>query len=207
MEISVSQQLLEVGLSLLLGFAAGFLYDVFRFLRHTFKLRVVTHILDLLYCIIVSLSLFLLGMAAGNGQQRIGMTAVAFIGGAVYFSFLSKYTILLFDRIGKLMEKIKDELEKPVKAGVECSKKIEKNVKSIFRYNKKWYKIDYKYKKTEMDKNTKHGGSVNETKAYRYSYEDSAGRAAGLRGNVSGKNERKNKRRDAEAGRDTAAGR
>lgn len=72
MWIDVSKQLLQIGVSWLTGFAAGFAYDVFRVLRRRLK---ASSLFDGLFCLAVLFALFTLGMSAGGGSLHIFMIA------------------------------------------------------------------------------------------------------------------------------------
>ena len=61
MGIDVSKQLLQIGVSWLTGFTAGFAYDVFRVLRRRLK---ASSLFDGLFCLAVLFALFCLGFAS-----------------------------------------------------------------------------------------------------------------------------------------------
>ena len=81
MESTVSQQLLAFGWSILLGMAAGVLYDLLR----PFRLRLprLTAWLDLLYCLTVGSAVFLF-LLRRAGELRLYLL-LGIAGGAVVF--------------------------------------------------------------------------------------------------------------------------
>ena len=81
MESTVSQQLLAFGWSILLGMAAGVLYDLLR----PFRLRLprLTAWLDLLYCLTVGSAVFLF-LLRRAGELRLYLL-LGILGGAVLF--------------------------------------------------------------------------------------------------------------------------
>ena len=127
MEISVGHQVIEAAASIIFGVAAALLYDVFRTFRYELKLKNLTHFLDALYWIICSFSLLVLGLTVGNGQQRVIMTVIAFLGGTVYFLTVSKYCLKLFKKIAELVR----ELIKIMSIPVNKTEKIIKKTKKI----------------------------------------------------------------------------
>lgn len=195
MEISVSHQLIEAAASIFLGLAAGFLYDVFRTVRYEVKSKLLTQALDLLFWVMCSIALFFLGLSVGNGQQRISMTVLSFIGGAVYFALFSRPVLFILEKISGFIKTICRIIAVPVKFAASLLKTLKKSLKNIFHYNKKWYKIETKYGKTgylsEKDGQSGNNGDITyETKRLRYSYEDTSGGAAYIRSGDTDKHER-----------------
>lgn len=82
MEINSAQQLLLFGRSILLGLAAGVLYDLMRAVR--LRLPRTTAPLDLLYCLWVGTALFLFTLRQASGLLR-GYVLGGALGGAVLF--------------------------------------------------------------------------------------------------------------------------
>ena len=201
MEVSVSKQLIEMAASICFGAAAAFLYDIFRTIRYVFKLKRSVHIMDGLYWIICSCCLFLLGLTLGEGRQRMVMTVLAFVGGGIYFAAFSRYALPLLEKCAGLLINAVKIAWSPVRKFVNLLKKMRENLKNLFHYNAKCYRIDKKYKKAERKLSSKHGGSIDETQTFRYSYENIADRLAGVRGVDSCEHERKNHRRHEKSGR------
>ena len=90
MGIDVSKQLLQIGVSWLTGFAAGFAYDVFRVLRRRLKASSL-------------FALFTLGMSAGGGSLHIFMIAFFCLGFASYMLLLSDLVLALLNKIVQLI--------------------------------------------------------------------------------------------------------
>ena len=82
MGISIPQQLLTFGQSILLGLSVGILYDLLR----PFRLRIprLASFLDLLYCFMIALSGFLFLLRQGSGELR-GFLVLGFSGGMLLF--------------------------------------------------------------------------------------------------------------------------
>ena len=70
MHVDVSLQLAQLAVSVLTGFALGVLYDVLRAMRRVFKINAA---LDALYCAVLLLALFTLGMDIGQGGVHVFM--------------------------------------------------------------------------------------------------------------------------------------
>lgn len=100
MGIDVSKQLLQIGVSWLMGFAAGFAYDVFRVLRRRLK---ASSLFDGLFCLAVLFALFTLGMSAGGGSLHIFMIAFFCLGFASYMLLLSDLVLALINKIVQLI--------------------------------------------------------------------------------------------------------
>ena len=82
MEIQISRQLALFGQSVLLGLAAGLLYDLLR----AFRLRLPrsTALWDALYCLAVGTGLFFFTLRQAEGLLR-GYVVLGALGGAVLF--------------------------------------------------------------------------------------------------------------------------
>ena len=72
MHVDVSLQLAQLALSVLTGFALGVLYDILRAMRRVFKIDAV---LDVLFCAVLLLALFTLGMDIGQGECMCSCSA------------------------------------------------------------------------------------------------------------------------------------
>ena len=88
MAFQISDQLRSFGLAILLGLAAGVVYDLLRTVRLRFPSF--TGALDLLYCLTAggALSLFVLRQAAGQFRGFILLGGLG--GGVLFFSLLSR---------------------------------------------------------------------------------------------------------------------
>ncbi|MDR1821429.1 MAG: hypothetical protein LBQ91_03225 [Oscillospiraceae bacterium] len=86
-------QLYQAGLCLAVGLFCGVLYDFFRAVRRRVAGRAVGAVCDALFCAAACSALFLLGLTAGQGRQRVVFCVVAIIGGGLYGLFLSYYVL------------------------------------------------------------------------------------------------------------------
>ncbi|MGE4485534.1 MAG: spore cortex biosynthesis protein YabQ [Oscillospiraceae bacterium] len=152
MEISVSHQLCEAAASLGLGAAAGFLYDIFRTVRLETRSSVVTVITDMLFWLICAALLFLFGMSAGEGKQRIFMTIFAFLGGALYFCTVSRFMLKLCGFLAEGVRFVLYCLSRPFVWINICLKKLGNILKTIFKYYRKWYRISYDYNRRKCSR-------------------------------------------------------
>lgn len=89
MENHISAQLALFGQSVLLGLAAGFLYDLLRAFR--MRRRELTWLLDLLYCFLTLTAAFLFLLRCGEGELRLYALLGAAGGGIIYFGTLSEW--------------------------------------------------------------------------------------------------------------------
>ena len=181
MEISISHQLIQAASSLFLGAAAGFLYDFFRVVRHRTHSKAVTAVTDLLFWLITGLALFLLGLSLGQGRQRIFMDINAVLGGILYFCTLSRFTMIICNKIADALVFLFFCLTRPIVWSYMAYKKLRLFIKNIFHYQHKWYKIYAdnrvlpKRKKTSENVHNKHSvleGVAHEAEKGRYNYED-----------------------------------
>jgi hypothetical protein len=147
MEIFVSQQILEAALSLLLGAAAGFLYDFFRSVRRMRRSRVLTFITDLLFGLISCAALFLLGFAMGGGRQRFYMALLAFAGGTLYFLTVSRFCLLFFGTLFRFIALLVSIVTFPAVKFCELLIEIAQLLKNSFYFQKKCYRITLKQKR------------------------------------------------------------
>lgn len=138
MEIPISLQLLQTGLALLLGVAAGVAYDLLRTVRLLLRSRAADWICDALFCIGCACGLFALGLSVGEGRQRGFLTVFVFLGMALYFFTLSIPVRMLLERLVSFVVWCVQILLRPVKVAFKAMKKIEKNVKNLFHYSSKW---------------------------------------------------------------------
>lgn len=201
MEVPVLRQMAEMAASICFGAAAAFLYDIFRTMRNVLRLKRAVHVMDGLYWLICSCSLFLLGFTIGEGRQRVAMTVLAFVGGGIYFVTVSRHMLSVLEKCALFLAGAAKIVWSPVLKFVKLIKIIRENLKNLFHYNSKWYRMDKKYKKAERKLSSKHGGSIDEAQTFRYSYENIADSLVGVRGVDSCKHERKNLGRHEKSGR------
>jgi spore cortex biosynthesis protein YabQ len=91
MQIPISHQLIQAASSLILGAAAGFIYDLFRVVRRRAPSKAVTAATDFLFWLITGLAVFLLGLSLGGGRQRLFMNIMTVLGAIIYFVTLSRF--------------------------------------------------------------------------------------------------------------------
>lgn len=89
MTVSVWEQAHSLLGALLLGVATGLTYDLLRCIRYRIRSRIFCGVLDLLFWAAVTAALFLWSVAAGRGVVQVSVCVFLFLGGVVYFRFLS----------------------------------------------------------------------------------------------------------------------
>jgi len=219
MEISISHQLIQAASSLFLGAAAGFLYDFFRVIRHRTRSNTVTAVTDFLFWVIIGAALFLLGLSLGEGRQRIFMDIIAILGGILYFCTLSRFTVLLCNKLADIFVFIFFCLSRPFVWSYMAYKKISNFLKNIFLYQHKWFRIygDNKLwpgmKKKHADGHNKGSyrsdrmeGVIHEAEKGRYYYEDRNIRSGRLRVGDPHQSQSANRRRPRATARSQGAG-
>lgn len=201
MRISVPDQLLDAGLSLALGMAAGVLYDFFRAIRYRLRSKFITTLTDILFWFICAVALFCLGMTAGGGKQRIFMTILAFLGGTLYFITLSRFILALCKKLVDLIALFLFCVSRPAVWIAQIVKKMILFIKKLFISSKLWYKIrcgNVKSSNKRRNRRRLHqGGEYTETETGRHIYENSYSGSFDLHIGNTGKSMRKNRRRKA----------
>lgn len=169
MEIPVTGQALEAALSIFAGVMAGLVYDVFRVIRRVFRARAVTMVSDGVFWCVCGLGLFILGLSAGGGEQRIFMQVLAALGAALYFLTVSPWILEFGAFAAMVMGRIFKFLTAPLRWMGRYFEKFRQLLKKYFSYLKKWFTIKRKKKPaaTEADitEETAHAG-----KTHRYTY-------------------------------------
>lgn len=132
MHVDVSLQLAQLAVSVLTGFALGVLYDVLRAMRRVFKINAA---LDALYCAVLLLALFTLGMDIGQGGVHVFMFCAAAAGCVVYMSLLSGALLPLLRKSPPLPAKAASPISKLINKFANCAKSFSKSLKLV--YNKK----------------------------------------------------------------------
>lgn len=211
MEISIPHQLLEAAASLLLGVAAGFLYDFFRVIRRRLKLKIVTFLMDTLFWLICGTALFLMGLSLGGGEVRIFMMLLGILGAAVYFSTLSRLTVTLCEKLADFLYFVLICLLKPFVWAKILVKKIIDFAKKVFQYYRKWGKIKYHRLSVTSGRNKPAEKRKEQTEIEaqkgRYFYENHHSGSAGVRGGVPHHAAGKNRGRKGRAARAAAGDR
>lgn len=125
-----------------LGFFVGVLYDLLRLLRRHLRVPFLGSVLDLLFWVVVTVSLFLFAAEATGGKVRI-YVLLSVLGGAVaYFLTLSGWILGLGDLLADGFAFLGRLLSLPFRFLCFSLKKIEKILKNLFLYRKKWFKIE-----------------------------------------------------------------
>lgn len=101
MERPLTEQLVQAGLSLLLGAGIGTAYDFLRAMRRSGASRCLAALCDLLFCAGLCFALFAFGLGPGGGSLRLFMLACAGGGWALYGLTLSPYVLELFGFVVK----------------------------------------------------------------------------------------------------------
>lgn len=158
MEINVVVDFISFFYAILSGLSIGLMYDFYRSFRHFTKpKRILSHIEDLLFWIIVGFICFIILVKLTDGVIRGFVFGGFFLGGVLYYFILSKYIYSLILLIFKLILEMISEIIKllifPFKNVYRYSKKKIKNVvlipkilvKEMVRYGKiisrkKWSK-------------------------------------------------------------------
>ena len=142
MTVDVAAQGAALVQAVLLGLAAGVLYDLFRILRVRVRLPLLGPALDLLFWLTLTVTLFLWSQWAWGGPVRLYGAAFLFLGGVVYFGLFSRWLLWLGYRLADLVTAILKILALPLFALNRLQKKIKKLAKNIFLFAGKWYRIN-----------------------------------------------------------------
>ncbi|MEM5779546.1 MAG: spore cortex biosynthesis protein YabQ, partial [Lawsonibacter sp.] len=102
MTVDVIQQGRALCQALLLGVAFGVTYDLFRILRVRIKLPLLGAVLDLIFWLAATGTLFLWSQQAWGGQIRLYGAAFCLLGGGVYFWLFSRFFLWLGYRLADL---------------------------------------------------------------------------------------------------------
>ena len=98
MGVSLPAQVSSLLYSLLLGIAAALLYDLLRAVRMRRKrLRLLSEVLDVLYCVFLAALCFFFSLRIGGGELRIYMLLGALLGAVFYFALLAALFRPLWD--------------------------------------------------------------------------------------------------------------
>ena len=127
MERPLTEQLVQAGLSLLLGAGIGTAYDFLRAMRRSGASRCLAALCDLLFCAGLCFALFAFGLGPGGGSLRLFMLACAGGGWALYGLTLSPYVLELFGFVVKKLRLICLPLRRSL-SKLRKNKKIQKNL-------------------------------------------------------------------------------
>ena len=172
MGIGLSDQAMQAAASLALGLAAGVIYDLLRVLRR----RVpgwMAFVTDALFWLTCGIGLFTLGMWAGGGRQRLFMTALAALGGAVYFAVFSRLLVELWEFFALGAGVLLHILAAPIRLFQEFIRKSVNFSKKTFSSWRLWYKIKRNIRADRQNsRRPTPGVREHAPQAHRYSYEN-----------------------------------
>ena len=149
MEISIAEQASAFAGAVCLGFAIGILYDLLRLLRQRVRLPLFGSVLDLLFWIVVVAAIFLFATKVTGGNVRIYVLLSVFGGSVAYFLTLSAWILGLGNLMADVIAFLGRLLRLPFLFLLLCTKKIEKILKNLFLYRRKWFKIEATFEAME----------------------------------------------------------
>lgn len=146
MAVSVAAQARALLGALLLGLAAGLLYDLFRVLRVRVHLAFLGPALDLLFWLLCTAVFFFWsadGRRPGPAVHRDPLPGRR----VVYFSLISPRLLPLYYRLATLFSKLIQLLLLPLARLRQARKKFSLICKNHFHYWKEWFTINKMFKK------------------------------------------------------------
>lgn len=146
MAVSVAAQARALLGALLLGLAAGLLYDLFRVLRVRVHLAFLGPALDLLFWLLCT-AVFFFWSADGGGLVRLYTVILSLAGGWFYFSLISPRLLPLYYRLATLFSKLIQLLLLPLARLRQALEKFSLICKNHFHYWKEWFTINKMFKK------------------------------------------------------------
>lgn len=129
LRVDPARQAAALGLAVLLGLAAGLLYDLLRPPRRRLH-GPAAFLPDALFCLLLGAALFLYAMSLGEGRLGIGALAAAWTGFLAYLRLLSPSLLPLFDKLYQYLDivrKIRKKTEKNFRKKQKSTFKNEKN--------------------------------------------------------------------------------
>lgn len=113
MDINLMRDFISFCYAILIGLIIGLVYDLYRAFRYFSKpKRILSHIEDLLFWIIVGFTFFLVLVKLTDGVIRGFIFIGFFSGGIIYFLLLSKYMFSLIINTFKLILEMISEIIK-----------------------------------------------------------------------------------------------
>lgn len=141
MELPIAEQAGAFVGAVCLGFFVGIFYDLLRLFRQRLRWPGLAYVLDLVFWIVVVVSIFLFAIRATGGKVRIYVLLSIFGGATAYFLSFSAWIMGLGNLLADGMSLFVRLLTLPIRFFFNCLKKIQKNFKKLFLYRKKWFKI------------------------------------------------------------------
>ena len=151
MEISVTQQAVQLCASLASGAALGLCYDLLRTMRRRCS-KAAAQLLDLLFWLTAAAALFVFGMDIGLGQLRLFMIFGAGAGILLYFGALSPFVTRVFSAVANAFAQVLHICARPFVKVAEMLKKAGLFFKKLFPNPKRWFTIknnDHRSKRKE----------------------------------------------------------
>lgn len=147
MEIQISVQLEQLGISAVLGAAIGIGYDVFRLFR---RLTGINWLFDAAFCLCAIVSLFTLAMEVGGGNLNVFMLLSAAAGFSAYMKLVSRAVMKTLSAFADMIE----TALAPVRKALEFfSKAVKKYFSKQFDCVKIRLKKELRRKAAENEKN------------------------------------------------------
>ena len=163
---------MQAAAGLVLGIAAGVIYDFLGVLRRG-KPWWISILLDTIFWVAVAVGLFVLGLWAGAGRQRLFLAVAAALGGVIYALVFAKPIRAFWEFIVLGCGLIAEILAYPIKLLGNFLKKCGIFSKKIFSSLRLWYRIRnniYAGRRTAAGNSP--GVKSDASKTHRYSYED-----------------------------------
>ena len=142
MGVSIQEQGWAMLQALLLGAGAGVVYDLFRIVRVRVPVRLLGSMLDLLFWVGVTGTLFLWSVDAWGGRIRLYGAAGLLVGGVVYFQTISSGLLKLGYHAADLVTILCHLAILPINGLIFLLKKMKNFAKNRFHYGRKWYRIN-----------------------------------------------------------------
>ena len=107
MTITLSQQLTQFGIAMLIGVALGVVYDFFKVLRLIgLNGKIAAFIEDILFFLIVTVTMFSYYMQITDGKFRVNSLIAAFLGFLIYSLTIEKIVFFVIKKIHTLVSRI-----------------------------------------------------------------------------------------------------
>lgn len=141
MGAAISRQVFSLTGALLLGLGLGLVYDLLRLLRRSHR-HWMEIVLDLLFWLLCTLTLFLWSVWTGKGVVRVYIALALLGGGWLWFQTFSEQFLALGRRLMDICAQIAHILGYPVRRAAALRKKILIFFKKNFHYWLNWYRIE-----------------------------------------------------------------
>ncbi len=139
-----------------LGIVAGIIYDLSRVLRARVKLPFLGTILDLLFWFLLTVVIFIWAQLAWGGYIRFYSLASLALGALFYFFTFTGITLWIAFRFADFTQLLVKLICLPITALILLEKKIKKNIKNLFLFWLKWYRIESMVKALDVDEEKEH---------------------------------------------------